>query len=382
MLILLTMVMTALVGTVYMILPATLVLMSVGVALRSRHIHFAYRMIVDAVQRWWLALAAGIIEWLGGVCVSQSGDMVVPKGERATIVICNHHCRLDWMFLWMLFARQGKLSTLNIALKAPLKKVPFFGWACQAFHFVFLVRNDRDGDLTRIRNTLRHCIDVNGTAPTVLIFPEGTDFSPDAKRKGRQYAAAKGLPQLEHLLHPRTAGLIEVIRALDNELDAIYDVTLSYDNHPEVAASADPRPSESNALLKGRWPKRVHFHIERTATSSLLSGGGTDDRLSEWVKGAWAAKEVRLAKGFPTGECARVQPVATYGIAMVGWACCSVGVVWVLRSLRYVFVVTLGGCWAYWLITKAFGGVGELEQHLWGSDGSGRKGTRLTTKPR
>ena len=111
--------------------------------------------------------------------------------------------------------------------------------------------NDREGDLTRIRDILHHCLHINGTAPTVLIFPEGTDLSPDGVAKGREFAAAKGLPQLAHLLHPRTAGLVATLRALDADLDAVYDVTLSYRNHPDVAAAADPRPSETSALLRG-----------------------------------------------------------------------------------------------------------------------------------
>ena len=40
--------------------------------------------------------------------------------DRA-IFMCNHNCRLDWMFLWSLFMRGGYLRALKIILKADLK---------------------------------------------------------------------------------------------------------------------------------------------------------------------------------------------------------------------------------------------------------------------
>ena len=76
---------------------------------------------------------AALVEHIAGVRLSVFGDGPGDAAE-CSIVICNHHCRLDWMFLWCLFARQRKLRSLKIALKAELKRAPFFGWAMQATH--------------------------------------------------------------------------------------------------------------------------------------------------------------------------------------------------------------------------------------------------------
>jgi hypothetical protein len=39
-----------------------------------------------------------------------------PPGETA-VLISNHPTRLDWMYLWLLMARAGRLGNFKIALK-------------------------------------------------------------------------------------------------------------------------------------------------------------------------------------------------------------------------------------------------------------------------
>ena len=54
--------------------------------------------------------------------------------------VSNHRTRIDWMLLWTVAWRTRTLHQLRIVLKAPLRKLPIFGWAIQHFIFVFLVR--------------------------------------------------------------------------------------------------------------------------------------------------------------------------------------------------------------------------------------------------
>lgn len=369
MLVVLVMVITALIGTVYMILPAAVILLpwAASCGLPPR----AFRFVADNVRRWWLTLAAALIECVGGVHIVVTGNVsnVMQAADACSIIICNHHCRLDWMFLWCLVARLGRLRALNIALKSSLKKAPFFGWACQAFHFIFLHRNDRDGDLARIHDTLRHCLDVNAAPPLVLVFPEGTDLSRPNVAAGQKFAASKGLAQYTHVLHPRIAGFAAAVRALDSDLDAIYDVTISYTNHPKVASSDDPRPTEKTALALGMWPREVHFHIERIPASTLLSRGDDEEALGEWLRVRWAAKEARLAA--QSAEAPRVSesgvPSVDYTLALVGWATCGAIAVWCLSRAWLMWVATLGGCAAWVGVTKRFDGMGELERRLFAS---------------
>ena len=154
MLTLLFFVVTAIIGTVHLILPAALLFL---VAIPWRR---PYRACVNVVEWAWLSGAAAAIELFGGVAVSTSGDDAARSSDRAVVIVLNHHCRLDWMFFWCAAARLRLLraGALKIALKEALRFAPFFGWAMQSFLFIFLRRNDREGDLARLRTITHHCV--------------------------------------------------------------------------------------------------------------------------------------------------------------------------------------------------------------------------------
>jgi lysocardiolipin and lysophospholipid acyltransferase len=254
---------SALVGTLVMIVAAAVLL-----PWPTRFTLKLYRTIVAIVQRSWLTLAVALIELMGRVQVTVSGTLQPPSSERATIIICNHHCRVDWLFLWCLCARMRWLRALTIMLKGPLKKVPLFGWACQAFHFIFLSRNDRQGDLSTIEQVCQHLVALGGDPPVVLCFPEGTDLSPENVARSKTFAASKGLPVMEHLLNPRTAGFASTVRALGAQLDAVYDVTITYTSHEAMGSKwgADPRPNEKAIFMNGYWPIHHANVFARVAT--------------------------------------------------------------------------------------------------------------------
>lgn len=64
----------------------------------------------------------------------------------------------------------------------------------------------------------------------LLIFPEGTDKTPDTTARSDAYARKNNLPLLQHVLHPRETGFVYVIKALRDlgAIDAVYDLTLAY----------------------------------------------------------------------------------------------------------------------------------------------------------
>ena len=107
-----SLILTAIVGTVHLIFPAALAFLFLA---RWRR---PYRACVDAVEWLWLSGAAALIERCGGVRISTSGDDG-PCTDKVVLIILNHHCRLDWMFFWSVAARLRLLSggALKIALK-------------------------------------------------------------------------------------------------------------------------------------------------------------------------------------------------------------------------------------------------------------------------
>lgn len=78
-----------------------------------------------------------------------------------------------------------------------------------------------------------------------VFYPEGTDFTPKKKLKSIevnsfkylhflilfQFAKQNGLPKLNHLLLPRTKGLVVMLEELGNFIDSVYDVTIAYENN-------------------------------------------------------------------------------------------------------------------------------------------------------
>ena len=161
-------VLTAVCSSVHLLLPAAVLFLLIPGA------HKPYRMVVTAVSTCWFMSSAALLEWISGTrfLFTGVGSTPPPPSERVSLVICNHRCRLDWLFLWPFFARAGCSGRLKIALKGDMKTIPFFGWAMQSFLFLFLTRSDRDADLTYIQRLLQHCL-ADGAPMALLIFPEG-----------------------------------------------------------------------------------------------------------------------------------------------------------------------------------------------------------------
>jgi len=160
-------------------------------------------------------------------------------GEPA-LIVCNHRTRIDWMFIWCLCARSaaprhpcrlsrapagrersavlhgcapwssrrasvsllrhawfgrvrrlGLLDTMKIALKESLKNVPGFGWAMQAFMFVFLAR-DKARDLQHMENVLLYHT-ANDHPLSLILFPEAPARPPARAPPAR--AAAPATPR-------------------------------------------------------------------------------------------------------------------------------------------------------------------------------------------
>ena len=48
----------------------------------------------------------------------------------------------------------------------------------------------------------------------MLLFPEGTDNSKGNQAKARAFAKERGLPQYDHVLHPKTKGFLHIFKAM------------------------------------------------------------------------------------------------------------------------------------------------------------------------
>lgn len=120
---------SAAIGTLGVLLPAAVILLP----LPSTTARAAYRRVTRLVAAGWFTFASALIEKVARVQIitSGSGCGPAPSSERVAVMICNHHCRVDWLYLWTIACRLRCAGKLKIALREDMKKAPLFGWAMQ-----------------------------------------------------------------------------------------------------------------------------------------------------------------------------------------------------------------------------------------------------------
>lgn len=118
----------------------------------------------------------------------------------------------------------------------------------------------------------------------LLLFPEGTDLTPEHKRKYDKFAEASGWPLYDYCLHPKSTGFIHTLNLLKkHKIDSVYDITVGY---PDIFAK-----TEYNLVIEGRVPREIHYHIVRYNISDLPT---TNEDLEQWLRDRWREKEERL----------------------------------------------------------------------------------------
>jgi len=260
------------------------------------------RAYADVVSGIFLDFASALILTYCGTRVyiySTSKEILTDKGA---LIICNHRCRLDWMYSgWAYSSITRQSPQLRIILKESIRGVPVFGWCMQAILYIFLDRK-REVDLQHIERSLAFLLG-SGVRPTVFLFPEGTDLSPSNVIKNTEYAQKNGLPEWKYVLLPKSAGLQSCLTSLWGHDCPVHDVTIAYKDFRN-----GQRPTE-NGLLKGEYPKEIHLSVKRYAPNSIPTDG---PMLERWLRGSFAKKEKLLRSFYENGSCPlSVDPFAT-----------------------------------------------------------------------
>jgi lysocardiolipin and lysophospholipid acyltransferase len=102
-----------------------------------------------------------------------AGDKV-PHDNRV-LISCNHRTEVDWMYIWNLAIRKGKVGYCKYAVKSSVRNAPIFGWAFWVFEFLMLDRK-WEVDSPVIESYLQSFKDPADPI-WLVIFPEGTDFT-------------------------------------------------------------------------------------------------------------------------------------------------------------------------------------------------------------
>lgn len=245
------------------------------------------------------------------------------------LIISNHRCRVDWMYVGWFYAAITKSSNyLKIILKDALRYVPIFGWAAQILMFIFLERK-KERDLPHIKRATSYLLHADKRV-VMLIFPEGTDLSQKNLAKSREFSTENKLREYKQVLYPKPAGFLATVKPLRNQKLSIHDLTVAYKGY-----TTQKRPNEKDFLF-GIFPSEVHILVRRHEIDSILDE-------ENWLPLSFLKKEEELLQFESTGKlCADSMLVPYKHLYMNGARGMMLCIV--LLSLLLVF-----SAWFRWL---------------------------------
>ena len=240
-----------------------------------------------AANTWW-GWTVAVSKLLYGVRPTITGDDL-PMRENA-IVIANHQQMPDICFLMHLAIAKDRLGDMKWFVKHALKRVPGLGWGMVFLDCPFVRRRwtDDRGSIEATFNRL-----VRDRVPMWLMtFPEGTRMTPSKLERSQAYAAEREIWKPEHVLLPRTKGFVATVQGLQAVVEAVYDVTIAYDEGVPTLWQ-----------FACGWAPHAHLHVRRFELADLPDPDDGDG-LSDWLLERFRAKNERLGRYLATGSLA------------------------------------------------------------------------------
>ncbi len=230
-----------------------------------------------AINRWcagtWWGWTVWWVQAMHGTKVVVSGDDV-PKRENIMLV-SNHQTFADIPVLLDFAKTKESLGNLKWFVKDIIKYFPGVGWGMLFLDCLFIKRNwteDRDYISRMFAKILKFQVPV-----WIINFSEGTRQTPEKLQKSQEYARSQGMKEPSHVLIPRTKGFVATLDALSTHLDAVYDVTIAYNEGvPDLWQ-----------WIKG-YVHEVHLHVQRFPVEELPKD--SDDR-TRWLMARFIEKD-------------------------------------------------------------------------------------------
>jgi len=243
--------------------------------------------------------------WCGNVvnihCSKEMQRKIQTKDvQEHALFLMNHHTELDWLYSWMMADRLSILGNCRAFAKDSLKYIPIIGWSWAMSDMVFLKR-EWDNDQETMRKTLNNLLQFPSPV-WLLLFPEGTRFTPDKHKASLQFATKSGLPHLKHHLTPRTKGFSYIMNIVDRKkLRAIYDITL--------VVGEDSAPFDITSIIKGK-STIGNVYIRRIPVDTISKDMGES---AAWLHNLFKEKDDLKHRFITTGnftdDCSFVTPV-------------------------------------------------------------------------
>ncbi|KAG9699255.1 acyltransferase-domain-containing protein, partial [Aureobasidium melanogenum] len=215
------------------------------------------------------------------------------------VLIANHQIYTDWTYLWWVSYTAACHGHIYIILKESLKYIPVIGPAMMFYNFIFMSRKWAK-DQPRLKHRLeklstRHTgpvlgrKDKSGLDPAwLLIFPEGTNLSPNTRNSSARWSEKTGIPDMKHQILPRSTGLHFCLEELKDSVDWLYDCTIAYEGVPRGSYGGKLYTLRS-VYFQGRAPKSVNMHWRRFAVADIPLH--SKEETEKWLLERWREKD-------------------------------------------------------------------------------------------
>jgi len=240
------------------------------------------------INRWsagtWWGLCVKYAEKINGTKILLSGDET-PMEENA-IVVSNHQQMPDITTIMALARSRNRLGDLKFFVKDIIKWVPGIGWGMLFLDCIF-VKRDWASDADHIQETFRKIIE-NKIPVWLVSFVEGTRARLPKIAASQEFARLHGLPELRHVLIPRTKGFAATVQGLREHVTAVYDITIGYEEGVPTLWQ----------YIKGSV-ERIHVHVRRFPVDELSQ---LDEEIRQWLMDRWSEKDELLEYFYANGR--------------------------------------------------------------------------------
>ena len=205
-----------------------------------------------------------------------SGDKTLAASKA--ILIANHQSMVDIPALLCLGLAKKTLGGFKWCVKDAMRYVPGVGWGMVLLRMPFLSRN-WNRDRKRMQRVFSALLE-DKMPYWLLLFVEGTRFSPKKLKRSQNYSRESRRPILRHLLGPRVKGFVASFQTLEPSIDAVYDVTIGFSRKQPNLVD----------LFYGRV-RAIHLHVRRFSPSALPL---EEQSLSDWIWNVYREKDELL----------------------------------------------------------------------------------------
>ncbi|CAF0739320.1 unnamed protein product [Brachionus calyciflorus] len=230
-----------------------------------------YHQLCDSSLKIWFGLSVFLLEKFCNIKIvlhESKCNKSESKPNKSSIVVMNHRTRFDWLFYFCILYRLNALSKIKIILKDSLKRISGPAWAMQTALFIFLKRKWSEDQIT-FNKFIDYYYSIQKSF-MILIFPEGTDLTPNSIEKSNKFAEERNLSKYEYVLHPRVTGFNHIFNRMfsNDQIDCIHDVTVAYrggiipKGEADFLAESKGDKSENEILeewINERWKIKENF---------------------------------------------------------------------------------------------------------------------------